>query len=68
MKLSDYLKKKNETASAFARRLEISRSAVSHLISGHRTPSLHLALRIADATSGEVVAADWIARRDLVSR
>lgn len=61
MRLSAYLKEKNETASAFARRFKppLSRATVSRLMSGERRPSHPLALAIEQATAGAVPADSW---------
>ncbi len=59
MKLSAYLKKHQESASAFAQRANFSRSAVSLWISGKRKPMLNIALQIKELTNGEVDTVDW---------
>lgn len=60
MKLHDYLKKEGETRRSFAQKAGISRAMVSHIATGRATPSIETALRIQEATGGEVTAKDLI--------
>lgn len=54
MQIADYLRKHDLTASDLARTLGITRSMVSHLIAGRRSPSALLAKEIDRATKGRV--------------
>jgi len=54
MKLADYLKTNQEAPANFARRIGLSRSYISLLMSGKRTPSPEIALKIENATNGKV--------------
>ena len=57
---ADHIAKSRETRSAWADRLGISKSFLSDLLNGNRTPSLELAVRIERMTEGAVPAACWI--------
>lgn len=48
------------TRSAWADRLEISKSHLSDVLNGNRQPSLDLAVKIERATDGAVPASSWI--------
>jgi transcriptional regulator with XRE-family HTH domain len=52
--LSEYLSTVGITQSAFAARLGVSRSYMSEIVSGARTPRLELALQIQAASGGAV--------------
>lgn len=53
------LDKTGESQAEFARRIGVSKSYMSELLSGGKTPSLSLALKIADATRGSVPVEAW---------
>lgn len=57
---ADHITKSGATRSAWADRLGISKSFLSDLLNGNRTPSLELAVRIERMTEGAVPAACWI--------
>lgn len=59
MQLPAYLKKQGESASDFAKRINMTRSTVSRLLDGSRQPSLDLALAIQSATAGKVTPVDF---------
>lgn len=48
--------------SEWAKRLGISRSYLSDILSGNKTPSLALAVKIQAETAGEVSCESWISR------
>ncbi len=60
MKLIDHLKATDETVEAFAERLGIAKSTIVKIAYGQRQPSLPLAVRIAEATDGNVTCADMV--------
>lgn len=57
---ADFIAKSGETRSAWADRLGISKSFLSELLNGNRTPSLDLAVRIERMTDGAIPASCWI--------
>jgi plasmid maintenance system antidote protein VapI len=57
---AEFIAKSGETRSAWADRLGISKSFLSEILNGNRTPSLDLAVRIERMTEGAVLAACWI--------
>ena len=57
---ADFITASGETRTVWAGRLGISKSFLSDLLNGNRTPSLDLAVRIERATGGRVPAASWI--------
>jgi transcriptional regulator with XRE-family HTH domain len=59
MKLSDWLKSKRMTQTELAERLGVSKSAVSKLVTGDRSPSLRLIKLIHEMTNGRVGLKDW---------
>tara|TARA_R110002110_G_scaffold83081_1_gene215770 strand:- start:1307 stop:1504 length:198 start_codon:yes stop_codon:yes gene_type:complete len=59
MKLKDYLKAKKISQARFARRLNMSRSAVSRLLDGSKFPSPETIRRVSLATNGEVTPNDF---------
>jgi transcriptional regulator with XRE-family HTH domain len=60
MKLNEYLERENEKASDFAKRIGLSRSFLSLIISGKRNPSPRVALKIEGATRKKVKAVELI--------
>lgn len=60
MTLLDHLKATNEGVSAFADRIGEPRSTIRKIAYRQRQPSLELAVRITDATKGEVTPADLL--------
>lgn len=58
---SEFIETSGHTRSAWADRLGISRSYLSDLLNGNKTPSLELAVQIERATGGAVLATSWIA-------
>jgi transcriptional regulator with XRE-family HTH domain len=60
--LRSHIKSSGDTRGVWAERLGISRSYLSLLETGAKTPSLDLAVRIERETGGAVPAASWVAR------
>jgi len=60
MKLSDFLKQPDKTATDLASAVKCEVSTITRLARGERSPSLALALRIEEATGGLVKPADLI--------
>ncbi|WP_210526340.1 helix-turn-helix transcriptional regulator [Rubellimicrobium arenae] len=58
--LEQYLAENGIKQAAFAASISISRGALADLLTGRRTPSLALAKRISDATSGGVPMEIWL--------
>lgn len=58
--LASYLAKQRLSQGAFARTVRVHRQAVSMLLSRASTPSLRLAVRIMEATGGEVRPETWV--------
>lgn len=55
MQLKEYLDTSRISKARFARRIGVSRSYISHLLSGGiKHPSMDVAKRIVDATAGKV--------------
>jgi gp16 family phage-associated protein len=65
--LRDWLAREGQTVAGFARRIGIDRSAVHRWLAGTRRPTVGAALRIEDATRGEVPVSIW-AGRDVARR
>lgn len=59
MKLAQYLDTKGISQTEFASRIGVTQVAVSRYVSGDRTPSLRLILRIEKVTKGAVKPKDW---------
>jgi predicted transcriptional regulator len=59
MKLAQYLSNKRIPQSDFANRIGVTQVAVSRYVTGLRTPSLDLILKIERATKGAVKPKDW---------
>lgn len=58
-KLDTYLASKNIRQADFALEVGTTQATISKLIKGAAAPSLSLALRIEEATDGEVPCASW---------
>lgn len=57
---ADYIATSGLTQTAWAARIGVSKSYLSHLIRGNRMPSLQTAVRIERETGGAVPAASWV--------
>lgn len=57
---AEFIRSSDESQVAWARRLGVSTSHMSGLLSGKKLPSLELAVRIERATGGRVPAASWV--------
>lgn len=57
--LRGYLREQTETQTAFATRAGVTGPQLSLFLSGHRTPALATALRIAQASAGAVPVESW---------
>ncbi len=64
MTLSDWLTAQNESASAFAERLGLSRQVVSRYVLGDRIPRPHIIERISKITGGKVGYPDFVKARE----
>ena len=62
MTLSEYIKGSEGSQSDLARRIGVSRSYLSEIVSGAKTPSLAVAVKIEEETGGTVVATSFIAQ------
>jgi len=60
MKLQNWLKEKGFSKAEFARKIGVSRHALYLYLKGKRQPRLDIALRIEEATNGEVTVKDLI--------
>lgn len=60
MKLIDHLKSKDRTVADFAHEIGESVNTVRKIVYGQRQPSLSLAVKIAEASGGEVAPADLL--------
>ena len=60
MALRQYLKQQGISYKVFAYKMGVEPTTVYRWLSGHRTPSLHTAIAIEDATNGQVTCRDWI--------
>lgn len=52
--IQQYLDKNNETQKDFAKRIGVSKNTISNYICSNRKPTLGIAMRIQEATKGEV--------------
>lgn len=59
-KLRTYLASTNTRQKDLARSLGVSVGYMSELVNGDKTPGLDLAVRIEDATGGQVPARSWV--------
>lgn len=57
---TEFIKSSGLNRAAWADRLGVSRSYLSDLLNGNKTPSLDLAVQIERATNGAVAASSWI--------
>lgn len=64
MKLSDYLLSQNETAAAFAQRIDVAPSTITRILRGERLPRVDLALKIKKATTGAVIPEDFVSNTE----
>jgi predicted transcriptional regulator len=60
MKLIDHLKVAGKTVSAFADEVGEAENTIRKIVYGQRQPSLPLAVKIAEATSGAVTESDLL--------
>lgn len=65
MNLKDYLEKENISPSAWAKKVGISQPIISRFLAGGRGVSLATALRIQEATNGQVRVEDLASGQDL---
>lgn len=56
---ADYISKSGETRSAWADKIGVTRSYLSDILNGKKTPSLKVAVTIERMTGGEVKAVSW---------
>lgn len=59
---AEFIRESGANRAEWAKRLGISRSYLSDILNGHKTPSLELAAQIEELTSGKVMAAQWVRR------
>lgn len=57
---SEYILTSGQNRAAWADKLGVSRSYLSDILNGNKTPSLELAVKIERATGGVILAASWI--------
>lgn len=57
---SEFIQSSGQNRATWADRLGVSRSYLSDLLNGNKTPSLELATKIERATGGVVPASSWI--------
>lgn len=58
---AEYITKSGDSRAAWAARVGVSRSYLSDMLNGKKTPSLDVAVRIERLTGGAVPASSWIA-------
>lgn len=58
-----WLRQETRTVAQLAAELDVSVSAIYHLRSGYHSPSLAVALRIAELSNGAVPVDGWAAQR-----
>jgi len=68
MDFAAYLRESRRSGAEIARQIGVDPTYVSHLRSGRRYPSLKLAAKISEATSGMVTFNDWLVARELSPR
>ena len=68
MDFAAYLRESRRSGAEVARQIGVDATYVSHLRAGRRYPSLKLAAKISEATSGMVTFNDWIAAKALNPR
>lgn len=59
MKFRAWFESSGLSQTQFAKKVNVTQSAVSHLLKGRKSPSLDLILRIEKATGGKVKPNDW---------
>ena len=59
-KLRAYLADTRTTQAQLAGAVGVSKGYMSELVSGPKTPSLEIAIKIEDATGGKVRPRDWV--------
>lgn len=64
LKLKQYLEKHKITHAAFAEIVGVSQATVNRYVSGERSPSKKMILRIKEATKGFVKVTDWYEQMD----
>lgn len=57
---AEFIKSSGERQTVWARRIGVSQSYLSSLISGRKEPSLRIAARIERLSNGAVPAASWV--------
>lgn len=57
--LVSWRKAKGITQASAAKLFRVSQAALSEYENGHKSPGVHVALRIAEATTGEVPVEAW---------
>lgn len=62
MELQKYLQEKNFSIAKFARLAKTSKSAIAHYVHKKRVPVLDIAMRIVEATGGEVSLKDLMSK------
>lgn len=60
MKLTEYLSAAGHSATDFAAILGCETSTVTRILKGERSPSVHLAVKIEEATGGQVTPKDFV--------
>lgn len=66
-KLRTYLTHTRTKQAELAKRVGVSCGYMSELVKGDKTPGLELAVRIEDATCGQVPARSWVSPSDPAS-
>lgn len=61
---SEFIRSSGQNRATWADRLGVSRSYLSDILNGNKTPSLDLAVRIERLTGGAVPASSWIPEGD----
>lgn len=59
MKLADWLKEREMSQAAFARKAGVSQGAIARFVLGMRTPNKAMMRKILDATEGRVTPNDF---------
>lgn len=60
MKLSQYLETADKNATEFALLIGCDTSTITRILRGERGPSVHLAVKIEEATGGQVTPRDFV--------
>ncbi len=61
---SEFIRTSGQSRTTWADRLGVSRSYLSDILNGNKTPSLDLAVRIERLTDGAVPARSWVPEVD----